>query len=105
MKTEAELIKAIADAEDKIRQAKAELVELSTIPEDKQLAESLHSLLCNWNHIDGCGWGYEFKNKKPDWNGNAHSQYLAKARKLIGKCKERGISTSEALEIFKMVKE
>lgn len=105
MKTEAELIAAIAEAEEKIRKAKAELVELATIPEDERLADSLHGLLCNWNHIDGCGWEYEFNNRKPDWNGHAHGRYLAKARKLIGKCKEHGISTHDALTIFKLVKD
>ena len=105
MKTEAELIKAIADAEDTISKAKAELVELSAIPEDEKLANSLHGLLCNWNHADECGWYYEFTNNKPNWNGNEHGRYLAKAHNLMGKCKEHGISTSEVLEIFKMVKE
>ena len=105
MKTEAELNAAIAEAEEKIRKAKAELVELATIPEDERLADSLHGMLCGWNHTDGCGWHYEFINKKPDWNGNEHGRYLAKARKLIGKCKDRGISPAQALEIYRMVKE
>jgi hypothetical protein len=104
MKTEAELNEAIAAAEEQIRKAKAELVELATIPEDERLADSLHSTLCTWNHTDGCGWYYEFTNKKPDWDGNEHGWYLAKARLLIGKCKEHGISTSDALSIFKLVK-
>jgi aryl-phospho-beta-D-glucosidase BglC (GH1 family) len=103
MKTEAELNEAIAAAEEQIRKAKAELVELATIPEDERLADSLHSMLCTWNHTDGCGWYYEFHNKKPAWDGNEHGQYLTKARLLIGKCKEHGISTSDALSIFKLV--
>lgn len=105
MKTEAELTQAIAEAEEKIRKAKAELVELSTIPEDERLADSLHSMLCNWNHTDGCGWYYETKNKHADWNGYHHKHWLGKARKLMSRCKEHGISTSEALAIYKMVKE
>lgn len=104
MKTEAELTAAIAEAEEKIRKAKAELAELATIPEDERLADSLHGLLCSWNHTDGCGWYYEFTNKKPDWNGNEHGRYLTKARMLMVKCKEHGISTHDALAIFKLVK-
>ena len=105
MKTEVDLIAEIAAAEKQIRKAKAELNKLATIPEDERLADSLHSMLCSWDHTVDCGWYYEFTNKTPDWNGNEHGRYLTKARLLIGKCKEHGISTSDALSIFKLVKD
>ncbi len=104
MKTEADLLQEIADSEKKIAEAKAKLEELALIPEDQRLAMSLHSLQCQWNHTDGCGWYYEFKDKKDDWTARTHGEYLVKARKLMHTCKEKGITVNDAIEIFKMVK-
>lgn len=53
---------------------------------DQQVATELHGLLCTWNHTDGCGWFYEFKDKKDNWSGSAHNNYLMRAQKLIHHC-------------------
>lgn len=44
-----------------------------------ELAEFLHTELCNHNHTDGCGWFYEGN----DWEGYAHKKYLEKANKIL----------------------
>lgn len=97
---------------DEIEQKKKELAELETKlevaknePDDIQLARQLHTLLCKWNHTDGCAWYYESKNKKEDWTGHAHAEYLGKARKLMHRCKEKSIGYQFAIEVYKMVKE
>ena len=53
---------------------------------DQQIATCLHGMLCTWNHTDGCGWFYEFKDGKDDWSGHAHNNYLMRAQKLIHHC-------------------
>lgn len=46
---------------------------------EHELAEFLHSKLCNRNHTDGCSWYYH----KDDWNNYAHKEYLDKAKKML----------------------
>ncbi len=45
----------------------------------QNLAEELHTMLCHWNHTDGCGWYYEIRKEVTDWTGYAHKDYFAKA--------------------------
>lgn len=52
-------------------------------PEIANLADALHSLLCHWNHTDGCSWGYEVHNGVIDWTGYAHRSYLEKAEEIV----------------------
>jgi len=60
-----------------------------------RLANALHSLLCNNNHTDGCGWYYEenwyIDQKKPKhpggsinniWKEPSHSHWMCMAKKL-----------------------
>lgn len=97
----------------KIAQAKKDLAELekALVEErekspDQSLAETLHGLLCNWNHTDGCGWFYEFKDKKPDWSGHSHATYLGKAHKLISCCEQHptGVTPEQVVDFFKLIK-
>lgn len=74
-------------------------------PEDQQLAIKLHSMLCGWNHIDGCSWEYEGDGGKTDWNGHAHSKYLVKGRKMLSFCQTHGISTKDAVAILGIAEE
>ena len=97
--------------EEKIKQHQAELAKLEQDLEvaklespDHQLAKELHSMLCTWNHTDGCGWYYEFKNKQDDWSGRAHGEYLGRAQKLIHLCSERNCTVEQAIEMFKLIK-
>lgn len=48
------------------------------------LAVLLHKKLCHANHTDGCSWEYEFRDEMPDWNASIHSEYLHKARLMLG---------------------
>jgi hypothetical protein len=97
--------------EEKIKQHKADMAKLEKELEkaklespDQQLAKELHGMLCQWNHTDGCGWFYEFKNKEDDWLGRAHGEYLKKAQKLICQCKDEGIRVESALAMFKTIR-
>ena len=97
--------------EEKIKTHKAEMAKLEVELEkaklespDHQLAKELHGMLCTWNHTDGCGWYYEMKGKEDNWTGRAHGEYLARAQKLICKCKEEGIKVEAALSMYKMIK-
>lgn len=98
--------------EEKIKQHKAEMAKLEKELEraklespDHQLAKELHNMLCTWNHTDGCGWYYEFKNKEDDWTGSAHGAYLKKAQMLIHTCEQEKITVEKAISIYKMVSE
>ncbi|MCF3932885.1 hypothetical protein L1787_05585 [Acuticoccus sp. M5D2P5] len=48
----------------------------------KPLAERAHKLLCQWNHTDGCSWGYEESAKDP-WSCDAHARWLERFDRLI----------------------
>jgi len=82
----------------------AKLVEAKQESPDKQLARELHDMLCTQNHTDGCGWFYEFDNKKDRWIGHAHTEFLKKAEKLTKACSTGSISVEQAIGLFKMVK-
>ena len=88
---------AISKLEVALEEAKLE-------PPDQQLAKELHSMLCTWNHEDGCGWYYEITNKKDDWSKDTHGRYLSKARSLMHKCKEQRIDLRTAIDLLKLVK-
>lgn len=75
------------------------------LPNNQRVAIQLHSMLCHWNHMDGCGWEYEGSNGKPDWRGSAHQRWLAKADKLIAHCSCHNIDIDTAVEIIKISKE
>lgn len=105
MSTITEIATEIARRKQELAELEQKLEEAKTEPEDIRLARQLHDLLCQWNHTAGCSWYYESKNKKEDWTGYAHDRYLTKARRLTHQCQTKNISTQDAIEIFKMVKE
>lgn len=50
--------------------------------QEKELATKLHSILCHWNHIDGCGW-YYFSEKDGIWEKDeGRMQYTQMARRM-----------------------
>jgi hypothetical protein len=86
--------------------------EFAELPEDHKLAITLHNMLCHANHIDGCGWAYEYLESPRgwtgkaavDWNGYAHSRYLTKARLVQTCCHKNNISVDTAIEIMNIAK-
>jgi len=94
----------IKQHEQGLKDLQAQLEEAKLESPDKQLATELHNMLCTWNHTDGCGWFYEFNNKKDNWTSDAHGTYLKKAQKLIHKCEQEGVKVEQALGLFKMIK-
>lgn len=60
--------------------------EMNGMTPEQRIAIRLHDTTCRWNHTDGCGWFYEFKDKQHDWSGSSHKSYLEKAFKLINRC-------------------
>lgn len=97
------LTEEIAELQDKLAQAKLSLRQAKLESPEKQLAVILHDLLCNWNHTDGCGWFYEFKNKIPQWDSYAHADYLEKAERLIARCHRENIAPERAIEIYRLL--
>lgn len=87
--------------------------EFAELPEEYRLAITLHSMLCHYNHTDGCGWEYEYLQKPKgwigkaaaDWNGHAHSKYLTKARKVMSCCHRSNISVDVAIEVMNIAQE
>lgn len=57
---------------------------ISDVTKDEQaVAVELHTRFCKSSHIDICGWDYEYRRNRPDWNAHAHNEWLRKARKLL----------------------
>ena len=101
MSKNAEQIKQL---EEQIVKLKAEDNAFAALSEDQQVAVTLHKMLCRHNHIDGCGWEYEFANKQHDWTGREHEVYMQKALMLRGFCHERGMTTETAIDLFTLIR-
>ena len=65
---------AVENAEYKAAQADLEPI--------KALTERAHNCLCQWNHTDGCSWGYEQSASDP-WGCDAHARWLRHYKNLI----------------------
>jgi len=94
----------IKQHEQGLKDLQAQLEEAKLESPDHQLAKELHSMLCNQNHTDGCGWHYEFTGKKDNWTGHAHSEYLKKAQKMICHCDKEGMDITATLAAFKLIR-
>ena len=91
-----------------IAQKKAELAELEgrlstweNLPEEYQVAEKLHSMLCHWNHTDGCSWEYESWKEPRD----TRMRYVEKAENLLAFTKGNGISTDVLFDLLEKIYE
>lgn len=65
----------------------------------QRLATALHDLMCHFNHIDVCGWGYE------SWEKGrllTRGRWLERAEKFVHLCDEQGITPDQALAILKI---
>ena len=70
---------------------------ISLLPQEKQLAIKLHSILCQSNHSDQCSFHYEIKGIEDDWSGWAHARYLKKAEDVLA-------YTDNRLSMYELVK-
>jgi hypothetical protein len=102
MSNNSEKIAKLREEADKLERADSIF---NSLPDECKLAITLHSILCRWNHADGCGWFYEVKDGIDDWNGQSHAPYLTKARMVISFCGRHSISTNNAIELMKMMEE
>lgn len=66
----------------------------------KALTIRAHDCLCQWNHTDGCSWGYEESAKDP-WACDAHSRWLRYYDTLInGDSYSKPKATLEEIEVI-----
>lgn len=65
---------AVAAAQDRADEARMEPL--------KKLAARAHDALCQYNHTDGCSWGYEEGAPDP-WRCDAHTRWLRRYDRLI----------------------
>lgn len=63
--------------------------------EIKAFAETIHGLLCPYNHMDQCSWEYE-----KTWDGFAHKHWFERAKSLLNS----GAPKDLILDIIKEVK-
>lgn len=103
-KTVTEIEKEIAKRKVELDKLQCQLNEAKSESLEIQLAKQLHSMVCSWNHTEGCGWYYESKNGVEDWNGHVHGEYLKRARILIHRCEKENISVDTAIELYKFVR-
>lgn len=81
------------------------------MPEEHQMAVTLHKLLCRHNHVDGCGWDYEYLQRPSgwngpaavDWRGYAHKKYLEKGIEIKEFCDKHKMTFNDALELIKKI--
>lgn len=74
----------IAETEEKLKKLYAQRTAHEKLTPTQRLAGRLHSLLCHWNHTDGCSWEYEKDSNNIDkWDGNDHRPYFAKAESIL----------------------
>jgi hypothetical protein len=96
----------IKKLQDQIKELRAEEQYLTAMAPEQHLAIQLHSMLCHWNHTDGCGWEYEIgRGKVHDWNGSSHAPYLIKAKKITAYCNKQGILPANVIDILGLTKE
>lgn len=95
---------------EKIKKLQEEIDSLQAIdnafnamPSEQQLAVQLHTLLCHYNHTDGCSWDYENSGGRIDWKGHAHGRYLEKALLVQTFCNKVGIKANDAVELMKLM--
>ncbi|AGT13474.1 hypothetical protein TROLL_203 [Bacillus phage Troll] len=94
----------IASLKAELEKLEKEQAEFNALSEDKQLAITLHGMMCNWNHVDGCGWDYEVSKGTHNWNGYAHKNWLEKSKELIKFCAWENVEIPVAVEILKLGK-
>ena len=82
----------IAKLEEKIKELKKEKEAHQNLQDNEKLAILLHSKMCRFNHIDGCGWFYQMKNGIPTWKEYSQEEYLKKANKIIFEAKTQNIN-------------
>jgi hypothetical protein len=88
MPTIEELEKELQARNDEMRKAAKALEQAKAADAEermqplKALVSRAHDCLCQWNHTDGCAWGYEEGSKDP-WACEAHSRWLRYYDKLI----------------------
>ncbi len=93
-------------------------IELSTAEQESRLTAAMpfmhvavqaHDLLCQYNHTDGCGWGYETVNGQHNWglDGQGYSAHRKWLENVMEVCRELNISHQElgkALEGLALLK-
>jgi hypothetical protein len=52
----------------------------------REIAGLFHSMMCPYNHTDGCGWGYEEDTGGDRWRLSSHAEWLRKTE--VAFCKK-----------------
>ena len=84
----------------KIEENKALIERINSTDPLHQAAIDLHATLCNFEHVERCGWEYEIVRGIHNWNSPTHAMWLAKAQKLA----DEGIDLDYALKINKIMR-
>jgi hypothetical protein len=80
----ADITAEIEELEAQIAAKKEALETLKNTDPVYVFAENLHKTTCHNDHTEYCGWYYEIKDGKADWeNGWTHKRYLEKAVALL----------------------
>ena len=67
-----------------------------TDDDTKELAETLHDTLCNWNHTDGCDWYY---HDKDDFTPQTKQEYYKAAQEIM-----KIVSKNDMIAILSILK-
>lgn len=79
----------VTDDDIKAKEAELSALKAKKLAQENQplakLAIRLHDVFCGYNHTDGCAWGYEARNDKHDWSGQAHRRWMERTELVIKK--------------------
>jgi hypothetical protein len=90
----------ISALEKELTILKLKKLEFDKQPKEYQVATTLHSMLCRYNHTDGCGWFY----REYDWESSEHKDYLYKANILIEFSKTYSVKLENLLDLIELLK-
>lgn len=85
----------ITEDDIKAQEAKLAALKSAKLAQDNmplaELAVRLHDRFCGYNHTDGCAWGYENRDNKHDWSGQAHQRWMERTELILEKFKAQNI--------------
>jgi len=91
-----ELVNRIDELKSELKEAEERLNLFDNFSQEQSLAIELHTLLCHYNHTDGCAWMYHNLADPHVWNSNPHKRYLEMARDLL-----KQVPYDQALKVAK----
>lgn len=93
----------LADLTSQIEELKEQKRHFLSMSDVEKLAVELHSLLCTWNHEDGCSWYYEIRHGMHQWDDCSHHSYMKKAQALMEYARKVDMNIENILKVCEIM--